>query len=593
MHRSCRSPSNKAIKVYLIALLTLTISSHFISCSFDQNNITQSNKSAAIPTTKQIDKSSPIADRLLPEYLIEIKKIIIDKCTRDSSVSGWIDSLQCRLHEQLNWDSKLLYEDLSESDDQFDSSCKAKRKKYTDKYLKGFEKGSAEAYLVNECDHQIEQAILNLGWSKEKPDFTISDQDLISEFSLMQSIAKQSKEALSSLNKSCNDYLLDLNFDDKKINTKILPSIDQDHNEYFKVRYLYPVKFLKQSSSVKNHLKLKDIVKKNWALIYYIGNLSDFDKRNANDIIPEEKRYFNNKYKKPNSQYYGNLSLATLASHLDYAHFLDFTEKTKPFAQRQLIRSCFRKSDADDAKYYLDPYIYYENASENDNETEKYVFGKTTSGVAIGRDLSSLLGLTDANSTCDSSSNNAMQSISFNAHPVFEKKEDNPVIQALFTYGFDTGASTCEDTEIQRCRINDELAIYTKPLIDSSSGQNNTACRYRIDGDDYYGRLISGFNQKKFSDRGGGLQVCMYKIKINQDYSLSSLGNNDPDPKLILKKFINPTIETGKKDMRRCAMGIDYIDLCGANIAEFLKEYPNLSKTDELKVKYKKYCKSK
>ena len=577
--------TSKSISISLSVFL-ISVFGYFVGCS-DSETSTDSSavKPAARPTAAEIDENSPIEDDDLPEDLKKLRdKIASEHCEDNTDYLTWLESLQCRLIEQnVYWDSKYLYKNIESDDKDYDSSCQAMRKKHTKEFFLGVDSVKADVvgYLQTKCNHYVEAAIKKKYPKKEykEDDYELSDSlenDLLDIVQTNQQITEDSKKALYSLNKSCSEDLDKWSLDDDSItDKKIKATEDQDHKDYFKIRYLYPAKYKEPPSNPAKPVMYEEVAKR-WGIIYSLINLKKFDNRDPDQLTQLQKDYFYGKEnlheRKYEDDYLGSSSLATFASHLGYDNFIDFDDDINPVLQKQLIRSC----DKDGDKLLTDTYVFY--ADENQNT--KLSFGQKDD--KDDNDVLAKLNLTG----CDPEGNKALDStVTFNSHD--QLSADDRIYHARFdlefvnndTIRWNSVTNKCGSIIGKRCPYRDRLFLYIK-IYKTRMASPNCAFNTVFAGNTKYLNLDT-LNERT-SSADGYQKVCKFEIPISDDV-LDRNGRN------TVKKELDDIFP--QDPSRKCSIGVDYIDLCGAQIKDFIDKSTSSAKpAGSLEKKYDKYC---
>ena len=590
--------TSKSISIGL-SLFLISVFGYFVGCSDSELKKNSSGVTpAARPTSAEIDVNSPVADKDLSESLTKLRdKIASEHCEDNTDYLTWLESLQCRLIEQnVYWDSKYLYKNIESDDKDYDSSCQAMRKKHTKEFFLGVDSVKADVvgYLQTKCNHYVEAAIKKKYPNEEykEDDYKIPDNlenELLDIVQTNQKITEDSKKALYSLNKSCSEDLDKWSLDDDSItDKKIKATEDQEHKEYFKIRYLYPAKYKEPPSNPAKPVMYEKIAKR-WGIIYSLGNMKKFDNIDPDQPKQFKKDYFYGKQgvheRKYEDGYLGSSSLATFASHIGYDNFIDFGDDVDPVLQRQLIRSCIEVG----GKQLTEPYKFL----ADDNQDTKLSFGQKydedgQKASILGEDLSKKLELTDA--VCDTEGNKALDStVTLNSHDPLPA--DDKIYQATFDLKFLGGISNnyiksrCNaDAVGDRCAFQDNLVIYTK--IGSIKEPD---CAFDTG---FHGKIkylnLDTLKVKGQSDNGYQ-KVCKFMIRINKGNYTSS----DPNYNRMNSDKMNNILDDifPQDTNRKCSKGVHYIDLCGAQIKDFIDKSTSSEKpAGSLEKKYDTYC---
>ena len=586
--------TSKSISISLSVFL-ISVFGYFVGCS-DSETSTDSSavKPAARPTAAEIDENSPIEDDDLPEDLKKLRdKIASEHCEDNTDYLTWLESLQCRLIEQnVYWDSKYLYKNIESDDKDYDSSCQAMRKKHTKEFFLGVDSVKADVvgYLQIKCNHYVEAAIKKKYPKKEykEDDYELSDSlenDLLDIVQTNQQITEDSKKALYSLNKSCSEDLDKWSLDDDSItDKKIKATEDQDHKDYFKIRYLYPAKYKEPPSNPAKPVMYNKIAER-WGVIYSLGNMKKFDNRDPDQPKQREKDYFYGKQgvheRKYEDGYLGSSSLAIFASHLGYDNFIDFGDDINPVLQKQLIRSCVEVG----GKQLTEPYKFL----ADDNQDTKLSFGQKYDDAqvsTIGKEVSAKLKLNgpDPYSVCDLEGNKALDStITLNSHDSLPA--DDKILRVRLDLEFvdndDEAQGRCGADIGKRCAFQDRLVIYTK--IGSIKGSD---CSFKTG---FHGKtkyLNLETLDEKSTKEDGYQKVCKFKIRLNKDFY-----HNKSDEIQRTRDITRDIFPVGGDKKNKCSIGAHYIDLCGGQIKDFIDKSTSSEKpAGSLEKKYDKYC---
>ena len=545
----------------------------------------------------RLDLDSPIPNYYLSPFLLKLKsKVAKEYCENDNNIKQALESLQCRVHEQVNWDSQFLYQPVFSDHPSYNNSCIAITKKLAKKYLSNNLKGTYISWLAKKCDELIEYAIIDLGWNKKSP-VAISQAQLISHLKSVINIDQQVFADLSHLNHQCSKQLLTTEYFGSSgfNNLKIGYLLDEkNHKAKFIVRYLYPVKLSPKYKKIEflGHYSqqvtlLSKILAKNWGLMYYQGKVNKKDQiENARGFV-------------------GYRSLTTLSPYLGHDQFIDFSDQVKAFSHRQLITSC---------DHNIQSYKYSKKGSTKlfDFFIDKMVM-----------DLSYNLGIKSESPTFKPRcSIKHLHNIS-KSSPIhqYQFSSENKILGIVV----EKADSLCRDyhnTLDDNCLDQDKVYFYTEFIDPQASGkvdnkcvieQVNTTIQSQLDNSIAYQQnqqaIAVKFDHKKLIEDRSIIKdhhknACRYQIIIDQhllsQFNSSSSGElNVNDHRQMSEYLIDRFVSYSSDSNRQCFVGVDYLDLCNdPAIIDFARNDQRqqlVINTDQsldlVTKKYNKYCK--